>query len=115
MGWETRAGQRYFYKSVRIGGRPGRVYYGRGEAGEEQARLEAERRRQRQAAREALHAEQARVTVADTALREARGLADLLLQAVLLCTGFHCHRGCWRRRCAYATNGDERAHEAPGG
>ena len=98
MSWETRAGQRYYYRHVRIGGRPRRLYYGKGEAAAEQARLEAERRRQRQADREALHAEQARVAAADRALGELRAMTDLLARACLLLAGLHEHRGQWRQR-----------------
>ncbi len=97
MSWETRAGQRYYYRHLRIGGRPRRLYYGRGEAAAEQARLEAERRRRRQADREALHAEQARVAAADHALRELRALTGLLARAILLLAGLHEHHGEWRR------------------
>ena len=98
MGWQRRAGQRYFYRCLRIGGRPRRVYYGRGEAAEEQARLEVERRQERQAERAALVAELAQVASADRALEALRALAGLLARASLIVAGLHEHHGEWRRR-----------------
>src|SRR5262245_19623456 len=108
MAWERRQrGGLYLYQSVRVGGQVRKRYLGTGPAAEQHARLAARRLEERRAEREALSAEQTQVTAADAALREARGLADLLLQAVLLCAGFHCHHGGWRRRCADAAHGDE--------
>jgi hypothetical protein len=98
MGWETRAGQRYYYRCLRIGGRPKRICYGKGEAAAAHARLDVERRLRQRAERGALLAEQARVAQADRALRDFGTLVDLIASAVLLLTGHHRHRGCWRRR-----------------
>jgi len=98
MGWESRPGGRYYYRSVRVDGRPRKVYVGRGPDAETCARLTAERLRQRQAERAALDAEQMRVAPTDRALRDFGILADLLASATLLLAGCHEHHGCWRRR-----------------
>jgi hypothetical protein len=99
MSWERRQrGGAYFYRSVRINGRPRKIYFGRGRGAQRQARLEAARRQRRQAEREALHAEQARVASADAALEDLCDMTDLLARATLLLAGFHEHHGLWRRR-----------------
>jgi len=99
MGWERRQrGGRYFYRSVRVDGRPRKVYLGNGPAARAQARLDQARRRERHDAREALRAEQARLAAAEVALDGFRLLTGLLLRATLLLGGLHEHRGEWRRR-----------------
>src|SRR5262245_32370918 len=97
MGWEFRRGRRYCYRSVRVNGQPRRLYVGTGLVAEQYARQEAERRRQRQAQRDALRTEQARVVVADRALAELVALTGLLARAWLLKAGLHEHHGEWRR------------------
>jgi hypothetical protein len=74
------------------------LYVGTGTVAEQYARQEAERRQRRQAEFEARHAEAALVAPADRALRDFGTLVDLIASAVLLLTGHHQHRGCWRRR-----------------
>jgi hypothetical protein len=98
MAWEARRGRHYYYESLRIEGRPRKRYIGAGPAAEEYARLDAQRRQEREAQRNALHVEQARVAPADRALRAFGALADLLARSLLLLGGYHEHRGCWRRR-----------------
>src|SRR5262249_40380009 len=99
MGWERRQrGGLYYYRSVRIHGQPRKVYCGTWPAAESYARREAERRRQRQAERAALDAEQMQLAPADRALRAFGILVDLLASAALLLAGCHEHHGCWRRR-----------------
>ncbi|MGB8510258.1 MAG: hypothetical protein WCD76_17910 [Pyrinomonadaceae bacterium] len=45
MGWETRRGQRVYYRKMRQGARVRSIYCGMGERGEAAAREDAERRR----------------------------------------------------------------------
>src|SRR5262245_1422558 len=99
MAWERRGRNGlYFYKSVRLGGLPRKVYLGRGRAAKTCARLDAQKREQRQAERATVAAEQALVAPADHALRDFFALVDLLARATLLLAGYHEHHRCWRRR-----------------
>jgi hypothetical protein len=98
MGWEQRRGGQVYYKSLRIDGRPTKVYMGKGEAAEGEALQVEQRRRECQEAREAWQSEQAEVTAAEQALQELRRLADLLVRAALLVQGYHEHRSQWRKR-----------------
>src|SRR4051794_17468835 len=104
MGFEGRGARRDCYRSVRGNGRPRKLYLGTGPAAEDYARREADRRQERQAEREALNAEQARIAAADLAFGEARDLAELLVWAILILHGFHCHHRIWRRRNGSTTN-----------
>jgi hypothetical protein len=98
MGWERRQGRLYFYKSVRIGGRPRKIYLGKGAAAETQAARVDQAQKQRQAERDALRTEQVRLAPTEAALDDLRAAADLLTRAALLAVGYHLHKGEWRKR-----------------
>ena len=84
MAWERRDNQRYFYRSVRVGGKVKKIYYGKGPlavaAAEamEVARLERERRK------EAIRLQREQYLLADTALANLTGELDRLLDAELM-------------------------------
>ncbi len=101
MGWsKQQRGPRsgYYYRCKRIGGRPVRIYVGRGPLAELAALLDEQERQARREAREVWYAEQARIVMADMAADEARTLAELLAMAALLIEGYHTHHGQIRRR-----------------
>src|SRR5262249_42775365 len=99
MGWKTINGRRYYYRSVREGGRVRTEYYGAGEAAEVGALSHGDHRAWREARRRA-----------DRRRREAdgrveRALDDLVAAArraaaeALTAAGYHRHRrGEWRKR-----------------
>lgn len=98
MGWERRQrGGQYFYRSVRLGGVPRKLYVGRGPAAKMLAKAVAQRRQQAEAERAARRAEQARLAPADAALADLAAWTGLLVRAALVLQGFHEHRGEWRR------------------
>jgi hypothetical protein len=89
----------YYYRSKRVNGRSVKVYFGRGITARLAAHLDECARQDRRAEREVQLAEQVRLSVADLAFADARALVYLLVQAVLILSGFHMHRGSdWRRR-----------------
>jgi hypothetical protein len=100
MAWEVRGDTRYYYRMHRLpGGRFRREYLGGGFGAELAAALDAHRRRQRQAQREALRAEREAWEGAAVVLDELIATSNLLVRACLLVAGFHQHqRGEWRRR-----------------
>ena len=113
MGWERRQrGGLYFYRSIRVNGRPRKLYLGAGPAALAYARQEAERRARRQSERAALYAEQVQATGADRAFQDARTLVELLVRARLVLNGFHLHHREWRRRHGYLTP-DRQGREEP--
>jgi len=83
---------------VRVNGQPRKLYLGKGDAALAQAQENAEKQQERQAERESLLTDQARLAPADAALHELVVLADLLAKATLLIWGYHQHHGGeWRR------------------
>lgn len=106
MGWEPKGnrGDRYYYRSLRINGRPTKRYIGRGRVAEMAARLVEQAQAARLAQREAIRAEQLQLAVADRALRELQRTLKTLVEATLIALGYYCHhRGEWRSRSGCET------------
>lgn len=99
MSWEMRNGAGpYYTRSRRIRGRVVREYVGRGLAAELQASRDAEARSIRAARRAKARSEQQAaidLRASVTALSEE---IHGLLVAMLKVSGYHEHRGQWRRR-----------------
>jgi hypothetical protein len=100
MCWVSRGDKRYYYRMHRLpGGHFHREYIGSGPEAELAAALDAHRRRQQQAQREALRADREAWERAAAVLDELIASSDVLVQVCLLIAGFHQHqRGEWRRR-----------------
>jgi hypothetical protein len=75
---------------------PRKEYLGSGPVAELHALLDAQQRRQRHTERAAWLAEQSRLDCADLALEQAHARMELLVRAILVLGGFHCHHGEWR-------------------
>jgi hypothetical protein len=105
MAWERRPSGRYFYTSCRdANGHVKKRYYGRGAVAHRAAGLLAEAKAQREAERQSLLAEQARLRPADQLVALLIDGAELLMSAALLAAGFHHPRqGGWRKRRAGRT------------
>jgi hypothetical protein len=102
MGWDR---GRYYTRSTKINGRVLREYIGTGRVAELVAQMDAIKRAQREAERQARRAEQAEVEALDAGLNGQNDLADLLARAALLAAGFHQHkRGEWRKRRGQGEN-----------
>jgi hypothetical protein len=98
MGWEKRNGRRYFYRGVRVGDRVRKRYFGAGIAGELAARMDALRRAERKAQKEAWEAAAAELDAAEEPLRILDEGCELVIEGVLYSLGFHRPtRHAWRR------------------
>jgi len=114
MGWERRAGSggRYYYRITRTpDGKVLKEYCGHGEQANATAAAVARSQAQHQADRQAVQEELARLAGPDMLIAELVGVAGLLMEAILLSSGFHRRNfGPWRKR-----RGDkERSREAAG-
>lgn len=102
MAWEKRgtSGRRYYYRSIR--GPDGRVrkrYLGTGFAAEKAARQVAENRAEREAERARIREEIGRTEMPQKLTDTIEDSSQLMLEAMLLASGFHRHNyGPWRRR-----------------
>ena len=98
MGWETRErGGRYYYRSVRVGGKVRKEYLGVGEVAEALARSDETMRRVRELERGRWRAEVERLENLTDAARQLDDAAEVLARAHLVAAGYHEHRGQWRR------------------
>jgi len=89
----------YYYRHVRINGRPVRVYVGTGPDAEKAAAEDAKRIAERRACEEQRQATEAAWDSTREALDKLGTSLDLLTSAVLVAAGFYRHdRGLWRRR-----------------
>jgi hypothetical protein len=100
MSWHAKkqGGKSYYYRSVRVNGRPVKQYVGTGPHADEAARAVRERRENKETQRLTFQHERNRLSCAETALKELRLLVKLLFRAHLLLGGYHEHRRQWRRR-----------------
>jgi hypothetical protein len=96
VGWEK---GRYYTRSRKINGRVVREYCGTGELADLAAQIDAIKRADCEARREARRAERAELEALDAPLNKLHELADLLARAALVVAGFHQHnRGEWRKK-----------------
>ena len=97
MGWERRQrGGLYYYKSVRIGGKPRRIYLGRGEHGRVHELLDRKEARKKVAAREVRDRDRDQSAEAKGLFDEAWAWGRAVAAASLVAGGRYYHHGKWR-------------------
>jgi hypothetical protein len=99
MAWQTRRLKRYYTRSLRIGGKVVRRYYGAGLEGHLAAALIDERKRERAERRQAGQALRDRLDALDQEVEAYAARVTTLVHAALVAGGYHLHaRATWRRR-----------------
>src|SRR5262249_37595019 len=99
MAWHQQGTRTYYYRSVRIGGRPVRRYVGAGPAAELAAAVDELRRLERTIEARECRDEEARLREAEVPLLELCGGAELLNPGAPESGGLPGHdRGEWRKR-----------------
>lgn len=98
MGWKTINGRRYFYRSVREGGRVKTQYVGAGERGLLMSLLHSEDRAERLADRIERRAEREESAAEETAVAEWFDAVQTVADAAMVAAGYHKHKGQWRRK-----------------
>jgi hypothetical protein len=93
MGWEQRGNTRYYYRKRREGDCVVSEYVGTGEVAEAIAALDARDRDRRQLERQ----KQAALQALDAEVDEVCDLIRILTRGFLLATGYHTHKGQWRK------------------
>ena len=100
MGWESRGRgkRRYYTRSRWVDGRVIREYVGCGLLGEIAALEDEYKRRQREEEAAFWKEEKERLEAGAAFLDELAEVSEVLLRAQLLASGFHKHKGQWRRK-----------------
>jgi hypothetical protein len=112
MAWETRGERRFFYQSVRVGGKYVRRYVGSGPEADKVAEEIRRRQEARLAESETLRHDEERYAAAMAPILELFGLTDLVTKATLVSGGFHQHsRGKWRYRRNGQTSSSQHIRE----
>jgi hypothetical protein len=97
MGWETRRGRSYYYRKTRVGSRVVTRYVGGGTVGAMLAAFDKEERQREQLIRRAEAEKLRREVEFDGALDALSQATEAAAEALLLASGFHKHKGQWRR------------------
>jgi hypothetical protein len=102
MGWCIRGDRKYYYRAIRVGGRPTREYLGAGEAAIQAATEIENRRAERTACAEEARQHRQQHTQACAPLDDLAQLTYLLAKGTLLALGYHQHDRTWRKRRDHA-------------
>lgn len=97
MGWERRRNGLYYYRPVRIGGRPRRIYLGKGDIGRIHELLDRCEQREKLAAAQAHNRQLAEAVELDGQWSVIWQWVRALASAYLLRAGLYRHHGEWRR------------------
>ena len=98
MGLEKRNGHVYYYKSRRDGEKVRKVYVGAGDLAHVAAQMDEAERLRRKEEVAYWRAERERLERSAAFLGELTEAAEVLTRAHLLASGFHQHKGQWRRQ-----------------
>jgi hypothetical protein len=98
MAWETRNGNRYYYRSVRDGEKVRKEYVGTGPLALLAAETDEARRILRELQREQELEELERLREADALVERLFEDVETLIRAVLVAAGYRNHKGEWRMR-----------------
>jgi hypothetical protein len=99
MGWETRkSGGRYYTRSRRVDGRVVREYVGGGVLGEIAALEDYYERRRREEETAYQREERERLQALTAPTEELCDAVEVIARAALLASGYHRHKGEWRKR-----------------
>lgn len=98
MPWEKRGHRLYYYRKRREGKRVISEYVGRGELAEAMAVLDALEREECQAEQDRDRTKLEEQLVIDREIDGVSDLVGIVTRAVLLASGYHTHKGQWRRK-----------------
>ena len=98
MGWEGRNGNIYYYRKRRVGKRVISEYAGSGLIGQFAEATDMKERAENMRARANWQKEKKRARVIDDRLKEIECRVRAFTRAFLLISGYHPHKGQWRRK-----------------
>ena len=98
MGWEQRGGRSYYYRKTREGLRVRSEYVGGGAFGQLCAEADSDERLERVARRDSHDAARRAEAVIDRQLKDAEAALAAIVNAALRASGYHKHKGQWRKK-----------------
>jgi hypothetical protein len=98
MGLEERKGNLYYYEKKRVGNRVVSEYVGSGALALLAQRYAEDRADEKACEREAFKRKRAEITKIDSEIDQIMGWIDDLSSGQLIASGYHQHKGQWRKR-----------------
>ena len=98
MSWEERNGRQYYYRKRRDGDQVYSVYVGSDFIAEIASMQDKQRREERAAERQAWNKTKAEILAIDREVNQTIDTCRDLVNAGLVASGFHTHKGQWRRK-----------------
>jgi hypothetical protein len=98
MGWEKRGNSRYYYTKMRLGNRVVSHYVGSGKVARLISRLEEIMQERDDLTRWMEMQQREELLAGEEELVEAEMLVDNVVKAALVASGWHTHKGEWRRK-----------------
>jgi len=93
MSWEQRGKKKYYYRKKRVGNRVYSIYLGN----EKQAKVIAEKYEARKKAREEVRQWLYAIDDEEKKVDKMVEDAELVVNALAILAGYHCHKGQWRK------------------
>lgn len=107
MAWETRGNNSYYYRKKRVGGKVVSEYVGKGLLAQEIASMDLAERHERNKEVEVIKKESTELKLLAHQAAQVTSFIKQILEGVLIATGFHKHKGQWRK----VRNGKNRRSE----
>lgn len=107
MSWETRGNNSYYYQKKRVNGKVVSEYVGKGFLAQEIALMDLAERQERNKEAEVMKKESTELKLLDQQVTQVTSFIKQLLEGVLIISGFHKHKGQWRK----VRNGKNRRSE----
>jgi hypothetical protein len=94
MGWESRGNNKYYYRKKRVGGHVHSIY--KGDATMGQASERADQRKRLKGIEDKIKL--CEYMKFDQRINEVNDNLDLIVNSMLLISGYHIHKGAWRKK-----------------
>ena len=97
MGWEIRGNNSYYYRKKRISGKVVSEYVGRGLVAQEIASMDLAKRLEENKGIVTTIQERNELQLLDQQITQVSSFIKQILEEVLITSGFHKHKGQWRK------------------
>ena len=97
MAWETRGGNRYYYRKRKVNGKVVSEYVGKGPVAQEIASMDLAERRERNRELDAIKKERSELELLERQAMQSISATKRMVESFLILVGCHKHKGQWRR------------------
>lgn len=98
MAWEERGNNKYYYRKKKIDGRVISEYVGRGVRAQKIALIDLTMRKDRKEERRNIRQQKEKFCLFNNQVIQMSSLVNQMVGGFLIISGFHKHKGQWRRK-----------------